>query len=228
MTIGKSAGTIAAWLALALPALAQPAYSVKAVPDTAPPRELNESIRKLLDNRCIQLLDAKGSPIVEIWLRKEVPAKATDAQVKNGLTYREVPSSTVLGAARVVKPTTDYKKQKIPSGVYTLRLGIQPEDGDHMGTAPYNEFCLLCPAAADKKPDLLEVKPLRELSAKVTDTHPGVLVLFPGDKEAGAEPKLVGKDGGHWVLFTRLSVVVNGKKATMALGINLVGASASA
>ena len=27
-----------------------------------------------------------------------------------------------------------------------------------MGTAPYNEFCLLCPADQDKKPDLLEVE----------------------------------------------------------------------
>ena len=35
---------------------------------------------------------------------------------------------------------------------------MQPMDGDHMGTAPYNEFCLLIPADKDKKPDLLDVE----------------------------------------------------------------------
>ena len=40
--------------------------------------------------------------------------------------------------------------------VYTLRLAYQPMDGDHMGTAPYSEFCLLVGAEMDTKPDLLE------------------------------------------------------------------------
>ena len=35
-----------------------------------------------------------------------------------------------------------------------------------MGTAPYNEFALLCPAAQDKTPDPMEVKELYELFPK--------------------------------------------------------------
>jgi hypothetical protein len=227
VTITRPAGVLLLWLALASAAPAAPAWSIKTVPDQAPPKELAEPIRKLLDNRCIQLHDGRGNTVVEVWLRKEVPVKATDAQIKNGLTYREVASSTVLGALRVVKDTVDYKKQKVPAGVYTLRLGIQPADGDHMGTAPYNEFCLLCPAADDKKPDLLMVKPLRELSARTTDNHPAVLLLFPGDKDAAAEPKLLSKPGGHQVLFVRLAGKAGDRKATLALGLNLVGTSAS-
>jgi hypothetical protein len=222
-----SAGVVV-WLALTPALLAAPDYSIKTVADTAPPKELSDAVRKLLDNTAIQLLNAKEETIVEIWLAKEPAAKATAEQVKNGLTYRELPSSTILGAVRVVKQTTDYKKQKIPVGVYTLRLGIQPADGDHMGTAPYNEFALLCPAADDKKTDLLETKELRELSAKTTDNHPGVWVLFPGDKDAGDKPKLVSKPGGHHVLFLKLPVKANGKKATLPFGLNLVGHSSSA
>src|SRR5260370_32147771 len=95
-------------------------------------KELDQWIRKLVREKSVQLLDAKGALVAEVWLRKEVPSKATEAQVKNGLTYRELPQTTVMAALRVVKPITDYRKQKIKEGVYTLRLAIQPQDGDHM------------------------------------------------------------------------------------------------
>jgi phosphopantetheinyl transferase (holo-ACP synthase) len=219
---------VVVWLALTPALLAAPDYSIKTVADTAPPKQLSDAVRKVLDNTVIQLKDAKDETVVEVWLAKEPAAKATAEQVKNGLTYRELPSSTILGAVRVVKATTDYKKQKIPAGVYTLRLGIQPEDGDHMGTAPYNEFALLCPAAEDKKTDLLETKELRELSAKTTENHPGVWVLFPADKDAADKPKVVSKPGGHWVLFLKLPVVSGDRKATLPFGLNLVGHSSSA
>lgn len=216
---------IALWLAIA-PVVSAADYSIKAT-EADPPKQLSDDMRKLLSKSCVQLLDAKENVLVELWLVKEVPAKATDAQIKNGLGYREVPSSTVVGAIRVAKNLLDYKKQKIPAGTYTLRVGIQPEDGDHMGTAPYNEFCLLCPAADDKKPNLIEVKELRELSAKTTDNHPAVLVLFPGDKDAGDKPKLVSKAGGHWVMFVKVPVKVGEKKAVLPFGLNLIGFSSS-
>jgi hypothetical protein len=224
----RLAGAVLAWLALACAAPAAPAYSIKTIADQAPPTEVAEPIRKLLDNRCIRLLDGKGATVVEVWLRKEVPVKATDAQIKNGLTYQEVASSTILGAMRVASAAFDYKKQKVPAGVYTLRLGLQPADGDHMGTAPYNDFCLACPAAEDKKPDLLAEKPLRELSARSTDAHPGVFLMFPGGKEAAATPKLVTKEGGHYVVVVLLGARAGDKKATLPFGLTLIGTSASA
>lgn len=201
-------------------------YSIKTV-DAAPPKEVEEPIRKLLDGKCVQLLDPKGTLLMEVWLRKDLPVKATEAQVKNGLTYKEVPVSTVVGAVRVPKQVTDYRKQKIKAGTYTLRFGMQPMDGDHMGTAPYSEFCLLSPAAEDKKPDLLEPKSLNELSAKSTESHPGVLVLFPG-KGATAEPKLVDKGEGHWVLLFQVVATAGETKAKLEFGLTLVGTSTSA
>src|SRR5262249_51821939 len=145
-----------------------------------------------LGDKCVQLFNAKDELLLGVWFRKVLPGKATDAQIKNGLTYQEIPETTLVGALRVEKQVTDYRKQKIKPGVYTLRLANQPMDGDHMGTAPYSDFCLSLPANADKKPDKMEVKALHESSAKTTNSHPGVFLLFPG-KEATAEPKLVNK-----------------------------------
>ena len=213
--------------ALGARAGAAPAYSIKTASDKAPPKELAEPVRKLLEGRCVQLLDGKGAVLAEVWFRKDVPVKATEAQIKNGLTYKELPPSTVVGALRVPKGITDYRKQKIPAGVYTLRYGLQPMDGDHMGTAPYNDFLMASPAADDKKPDLLAVKPLHELSTKVTENHPAVFLLFPG-KGAAKEPKLVARPGDHQVLLIRLNASSGGKKATLDIGLTLIGASTSA
>lgn len=211
---------------LALPASAA-SYSIKSVADAAPPKEIQEPVRKLLASPSVQLLDGKGELLAELWFRKELSLKATEAQVKNGLTYREVPVSTLLGAVRVVKPIFDYRKQKINPGVYTLRMAQQPMDGDHMGTAPYSEFCLVCPAAEDRKADLMEAKSLNELSARATESHPGVFLLFPG-KGAAAMPRLVDKGMDHWVLLIQLPVSASGTRATLDLGLTLIGSSASA
>jgi hypothetical protein len=214
-------------LVCAAPVLAQGKKYTLKVADADPPKELAEPIRKLLGKKAAQLVDASGTALLEVWLRQGVPVKATEAQVKNGLTYREVPLSTVIGVLRVGKQTYDYRKQKIPAGVYTLRIAVQPMDGDHMGTAPYTEFVLASPAADDKKADLMDAKALHELSAKSTESHPGVFLLWPG-KGATATPKLEPKSDNHWVLVVNLDVTVNGKKATLPLGLVLVGASPSA
>jgi hypothetical protein len=200
------------------------AYSIKTAV-TPIPKEIKEPIAKLLSEQSIQFLDDKENAIAEVWLRKEIPAKATPAQIKNGLTYREVDETTVLGALRLDQPITDYRKQKIKAGVYTLRLGFQPMDGDHMGTAPYPEFCLLVPAAEDSKPDTMAAKELQELSAKATGgSHPGVLLLFPNNKPE-EPPQLVDKGSGTWVLNIKGAVKVAEQKAELGIGLTLVGHS---
>jgi len=201
-------------------------YAVKAG-NTAPPKELQEPIRKLLGEGSVQFLGDKGEVLAEFWFCKAVPVKATEAQIQNGLTYQEVPETTLLGAVRVVKQLSDYRKQKVPPGVYTLRLGLQPMDGDHMGTAPYDTFFLASPASEDTKPDPMDVKALQELSGKTTNSHPAVFLLFPG-KGAGPQPQLVNKGMGQWVLLYNQEVQVGPKKAVLPVGLTVVGASPSA
>jgi hypothetical protein len=206
--------------------LIAPTYTTKTVKDTAPPKELSPAIRGLLAPECVQLLDDKESPLVELWFCKQVAVEATAAQIANGLTYDEVPVSTVLGAVRFAQAWYDYRKQKIAPGVYTLRIARQPGDGDHKGTAPTVDFCVLCPAADDKKPALMEAKALQELSRSVGDDHPGVVLLFPG-KGATKTPKLVTRNKDHSVLLVELPAKAGDKKATLRIGLTLVGGSAS-
>jgi hypothetical protein len=213
--------------ALFLPAATSPGaqeggkFTVKVVKE-GPPKELNANVAKLLAAEAIQLQDGSGAKICEVWLRKEVPANATAEQVQNGLTYREFKETTVLGAVRFDKDWTDIRKQKIPAGVYTLRLGFQPEDGDHAGASPTKEFGVLIKAADDTSPATMETKAMQEKSAKSIDTgHPAVLMLYPS--KAAAAPKLMTADGKFQVLHTQVNATAAGKKAVVGVGLTLVG-----
>jgi hypothetical protein len=210
---------------LVLPAQSAPAkYTIK-TGTAEPPAELKDGFRKLLGNQSVQLLDAKGQPVAEVWLRKEVAAKAKAEAPKEGAaSYRVLQDTTFVGAIRIPKAFTDYRQQNIKPGVYTLRFGLQPMNGNHMGTAPYNEFALLIPADQDASPDPLEsMKELNKKSNKAAGTdHPAILLLFPNNKPGDA-PELADKGKGHWVLNSRTEVTIDGKKLPLGIGLTLVG-----
>ncbi|HMF20345.1 MAG TPA: hypothetical protein VKE98_24260 [Gemmataceae bacterium] len=196
-------------------------YAIKTA-DTPPPKELSEPIRKLLGPKSIRFFD--GSKMVaELWFRKEVPADATPEQIKNGVTYRELKQSEILGALKVEDGWTDYRKQKVKAGVYTMRLGFQPMDGDHTGSSMFTEFFVLLSAAKDTKTDLMEPKEMVETSMKSIGTgHPAVFMLFPNSKPGA--PQLVSKENQHWVLNTKEDISVEGKKVgSIGIGMVVVG-----
>jgi hypothetical protein len=208
---------IAALLALGGTATAAD-YAVK-VADTPPPKELAAPVRALLDSKAMTVTDAKGKAILTVWPRKSVEAKAGDPG------YANVEESTVLGAVQFPAVWKDYRRQNIQPGVYTLRLGLQPMDGDHMGTAPYNEFALLTPAGKDARPDLLDTKDLQEQSkSSTTRKHPGIMLLFP-NPSPGDKPAVEGKPQEHWVLSYRQPVKAGGKDAALGVSLVVVGHS---
>jgi hypothetical protein len=191
---------------------------------TPPPKELSDEVRKLLGKQSIQLLDEGGKTVGEFWFREAIPADATPEQIKNGVTWREVPQSTVLGAVRFEQDWTDYRNQKVKAGVYTLRLGYQPADGDHMGSSDFQEFALVVAADKDKKPDPVDAKRLVEMSgSSIGATHPGVFMLAPNPKAEG--PSIVSAPRNHWVLQSKSDIAVGGKKTgrSMGIGLNVVG-----
>jgi hypothetical protein len=175
----------------------------------------------------MQFLDAAGKPIVEIWLRKEVPTDATAEQIKNGITYRELKQSEVLGAIRFERNWTDYRKQKIKAGVYTLRLAFQPTDGKHPSdSAEFPEFVVLLSPKADSTPELMEPKKLQETSADSIDSgHPGIFMLVP--TKPGKNAEAIARPKEHWMVAGKAPLTAGGKAAGayLGIGINLVGHS---
>ncbi len=197
-------------------------FSIKTA-SNPPPKELAADVQKLLGKTSISLLDPGGKTIGEFWFRAAIPADATPEQVKNGITYREIRQSEILGAVRFEQDWTDYRNQKVKAGVYTLRLGYQPADGDHQGSSDFQEFLLVIGADHDKKTELMEFKHLVETSAKSIGTgHPGVFMLAP--TQPGAAPTIAARLRNHWIINTKGDLIVGGKKVgAVGLGLNVVG-----
>lgn len=158
------------------------------VVDKAPPEELAAAIRARLQGKAIQLLDG-GKPALEFWLVSELPLTSKPAGLAKALDG--VGTATLLGAVNAPNPRRDYRDDPLPKGVHTLRLALQPQDGNHLGTAEFGWFAVLVPAALDPKPDAFtDYKSLVKASTKLTTTeHPVILSLRPATED-GAAPKL--------------------------------------
>jgi hypothetical protein len=213
--------------AAVVPLRAEPKHTLKEAA-TVPPPQLAEPIRKLLNSQSIQVFDAKGDLFCEVWFRKSIPCKATPAQVQNGLSYQELEQTTLLGVIQFAQEASDYRGQPVKPGVYTLRLAFQPQDGDHMGTAPHTEFCLITSAELDQKADPMDAKALHDQSGRSLGTgHPGSLLLFPHTKPE-PKPSLADPGMDHLVLKHTLMLDVAGKRIPLGIALTILGKSAAA
>ena len=200
---------------------AEPKLSAK-VEKAAPPDTLAEPIRKLLDEQALVVRD-DDTELMTVWFRSVIPMKATAEQVKNGLTYREIPEGELVGAVRFPEPFTDYRKQQIAAGTYTLRFAVQPDIGDHTGTAPHPDFCLMSPSKEDTSAAAVEKKKLIEVSSLVNEgRHPAVLLLWPNNgKDVGV--KVLDKGEGVYVATVRRAVATEDAKATLGFAVTVAG-----
>jgi hypothetical protein len=202
-------------------------FSIKTA-NTPAPKELAEPIQKLLSDKSVTLLDNAGKPICDVWFRKELPSDATPEQLKTGVTFREVKQTEILGAIQFHVNWTDYRKQKIKAGVYTLRLAYQPTDGKHTSDiSDFQEFALIISAKHDTRPGLMEAKKLADQSGESLDlAHPGVFMLWPASKIV-MEPTIDARPKDHWVVNSSATLVIGGKSTAskMGIGLTLVGHS---
>lgn len=200
---------------------AEPKLSAK-IEVVEPSMKLAEPIRKLLDREAL-VVRGGDVTIMTLWFRSEIPIKASEEQIKNGLTYREIPEGTLVGALELPATFTDYRKQELPAGVYTLRFAIQPDIGDHTGTTPHPEFCLICPSSEEKNEELIEKKKLIELSSKVNEgRHPAVLLLWPNNAK-DASVKVIDKGNGVLVATVKRPVVSEDAKSMLGFAVTVAG-----
>src|SRR5262249_5763553 len=141
------------------------------VADKEPPKELDSSIRATLQTKAVQLLNG-DKPALEFWFAAEIPLTAKPPSAAKALDA--VKPATLLGAGSVPKARRDYRDDELASGTFTMRFALQPQDGNHLGTADYTYFAVLVPAKLDTKPDgITDYKTLVKTSSKETSTeHP--------------------------------------------------------
>ena len=138
-----------------------------------------------------------GSPLCNLWLLKSVPT-GKSPESSPDILYGNLQIGTVVGVMQILAPAQDSRHQKVPAGVYTLRYGQIPQDGNHMGVSQYRDFLLLCPAAADTKLDTaLGFDELVALSRQTLTTgHPAVMGLIPANSSVKTLPGTFSDDSG--------------------------------
>ena len=159
------------------------------VTDKAPPSEINESIRSLLQPKAVQLVEG-DKPVIELWLARELNLQSKPSSPATALDALK--QTTLLGAVSFASSRKDYREDEIAKGVYTVRFAQQQQDGNHLGTAEFTSFAVLVPAKLDAGPDAIkDYKQLVNTSSKETSTdHPMVISLRPVNSAEGEFPKL--------------------------------------
>lgn len=165
-------------------------------------------------------ITGKSGTICDVWLTKDVPLKPkfkTSLRIK----YPFLPGQLV-GAIRFPEGSKphDFRGQALKAGTYTLRYGLQPDDGNHLGTSDIRDFLVGCPPDKDSTAKRVEdIKDLFKLSAAAAgSTHPAIFLLTPPpDKPFGA-PAISHDDDKHLLIF---QANANGKDADQAVPVPL-------
>lgn len=186
----------------------QPAPAPSA--DSVPP-----ALASRLDPQGAQL-SSGGTPLCNLWVLKSVSTVPSSSSEPD-ILYGNLQVGELVGVMQVLAPAQDLRHQKVPPGVYTMRYGQIPQDGNHMGVSQYRDFLLLGPLTADTKLDaVLGFDDLVALSRKTVGSgHPAVMGLIPASSSVKTMPGVFSDDSGDQAVQFDLSEQgASGSKAT--------------
>ena len=168
-----------ALILFAVTALAQKIDKLPALDEASVPA----AVKGVLDTAGTRVLLNDGTPLAEIWLRKSLPK---NTKANSEVLFPQLAISQMVGVVRFPNGAKDFRGHAVKPGVYTMRYDVQPNDGDHLGTAPNPDFLLLLPAAEDADPNaVMEPKQLATASSHASGLrHPAVFEMMgpdPGD-----------------------------------------------
>ena len=162
----------------------------------------SDALKKALDPKGHRITLADGTVLCEIWLPSAVATGKTDAQ---GAAYTWLAESALVAVITFPKTSTDFRKQSIKAGSYTLRYAVHPQDGNHIGISPIRDFLLLVPVAADQDPSAkYKFEDLTALSKKTSGTnHPSPMSLVSPDG-ISQWPSLFEDENSHLVFAVKV------------------------
>jgi len=209
---------------------AQESLKVQAVKQD-PPSSLGPEIRRGLEGQAYRLQDEQGRDFARIWLRQATPGSEKPGGPKGAIQFPFFADGEILGVLEFAKEGHDYRDQPIAKGVYTMRYGLQPVNGDHLGVSTYRDYILLLPAAKDQSLAATTRKQLEERSAEAAGTsHPAAFLLLMAPAGAKPDPAMHhDADKQTWgvILPLRLQLKGNGEPLVYPVQLVIVGAAAA-
>jgi hypothetical protein len=197
-------------------AIATAQTKVDALPQK-PPSQIVPAIAAALQQTGTKAI--VGGATLDIWW---VQAIALSAE---GSGWSGVESGTLIGAMRVSGPYKEIRGKVVAPGVYTLRYGLQPQNGDHLGISTFREFLVISPAAVDTDPKVLGFDGVVALSKQVIGTsHPAGMSIDPPEDAPGALLSTYKNESGHEGIVFEVPRSLNGTAAgTVKFGLIVSG-----
>lgn len=211
--------------------LAQEAYKVSVLKQ-APPPAVAAAVRELIADQGFRIQDDKGHTLADIWLRKTIPGSEKPSGPKAAVLFPFLADGELIGILEFPSEGHDYRDQPIAKGVYTMRYGLQPVNGDHLGVSIYRDYSLLSPAPKDQTPTIPARKQLEARSAESAGTsHPAVLLLQapPSDASKMNFPSMIrDPEKNTWSVAVPVSILVKGQTDPIIQPVLLVVVGAAA
>jgi hypothetical protein len=208
---------------------AQESLKVQGVKQDAP-SSLGPEILRVLDRQAYRIQDEQGGDFARIWLRQATPGSEKPGGPKGAIQFPFLADGELLGVVEFAKEGHDYRDQPISKGVYTMRYGLQPVNGDHLGVSTYRDYILLLPATKDKSLAVPNRKQLEERSAEAAGTsHPAAFLLLMAPPGAKSDPAMHhDSEKQTWGVILPLRLQVKGQIEALVQPVQLVVVGAAA
>jgi hypothetical protein len=200
------------------PVVSSSALSATAHSESLPP-ELKPALAALVKPGGVRA--SVDTTTLDFWWSTGVPLTGEGAAA-----WSIVPEGALVGVVKVPRDVRDIRGRVIKPGVYTLRYGVQPDNGDHLGVSPHRQFLLISPANDDSDPAPKGHDGAVELAkGSIGGSHPGVWSIDPPAASASEAPLSIHKtDLGHQSVIVEVPASRDGKPAgTLKFGVVLVG-----
>ncbi|MGA9131540.1 MAG: hypothetical protein WB384_06015 [Candidatus Sulfotelmatobacter sp.] len=180
--------------------------------------QLPQPLQDALGAQGAKVVNDQGATLLEAWFAKTV-ATNSSASPSSDYLYPSLTDGEFVGVLHFSSPGADFRGQAIKPGFYTLRYGLIPQDGNHMGVNPTRDVLVLCPVAADTNlSGNLKFDDLVKLSRQAAGTpHPAFLVGAPVN--GSAFPAVAKDDQDHW----NLQVKLHGSSGDLPFAFTVVG-----
>lgn len=200
-------------------------YRVETISEPAPTEDVDAAIHGKLSKTGLRVIKGESRTICELWLVDSPPVIAGF----EGTPVRLYPfeAGDLIGVVHLPRRGSDFRDQDLSSGVYTLRYGLQPIDGNHVGTSPTRDFLLLVSASEDSNPDRMDEDRLVELSAAAAGSqHPAMWCLQKMDDDASPATirEVPGRD--WWALRLEVAGGSSADSGKVPMDLVVVGVAA--
>jgi hypothetical protein len=190
------------WMLAAMTVLAGFSYAdapdgyAAEVVEKEPPAKIADEIKAEVSNQAVQISGPDGVRYV-FWF-----AKAIALESAGDVPLAEIPEITLLGVVQAQEDVEnlDFREDVVLPGPYTMRFGLQPEDGNHLGTSPHPYFAILIPAERDQElGGIADHDDMVDRSMEDTaGIHPYILAMQPLPADAPGETMSIGEGEHDW------------------------------